>query len=843
VKLGSHVAIIDLESATLSGEGEWSSTILSDKIAGISQKVASSMLPPEVIGKIDLSENSIDLQKHEIYWGHVHDDAIDLDLLNPDDIRAISRAIKSLQDQIEVLKSSRSSSSANIRSSLNPKVDNPEDCWRDKVSEALDSISTDDLPISLSSCQTFQDFTAVWTRLKTNQILWSRIRPRLSPDGKCAYVVKFYNDMENTRKSKVELPYDIVQSSNQIDVWGFGVLLFSLCSRSTLFHQTLDGDLQGTKAYEQLHNWNSDFAKFKIKSAIKNPIAQDLLLKILTRKEERMPSMTAVLRHPFFGPWSSPAARKILEDCDDQLLIGESSSEDASSEAFSSPSDEMESILLPTANIPSPTSQESAPHFNHISMEKICKIVFARLDEIKVPTGFIILPYKLEWNDTRHIYEAPMDSRNLAKAEKIGKHLLNINTLTAKLYFWLRVKENLAEEKGKEFKAKIINWIQRAREEGSETIAEEIVSAVNHTKAFEAICIEMLDEEMNISHARAFIRDPMKAAAMLIHEEVVSLLECYEDQFMYIIDEHRGCPSLAFDALSISFHTDGTYPIKIQKEENELEEFLLPFINIAVMIATANDGLNGLARLLGLNTSAIPKEWNEGSLGLVHKQNPSVRSSIIEFATIQRVVRREFKGLHSNVYIPQSIETTRRDHDLVDTGSELNSLQAFYQRQDPLGYYTGLHRVYDSRDESLVFWTQDEDPMSFNDRLEFSDGLKSIDQLKDEIVDKNKLEEELIQLNKRLLESKERTEAKLHRRRQKKVRVVSPASIPEDNPVRETADFLIPPQEAQSSAFSGPQMKSSSLHFTTTPTITNPPCSNPEEEGNGATRTQQNFVI
>ena len=183
VKLGSHVAIIDLESATLSSEGEWSS-ILSDKIGGISQKVASAMLPPEVIERIDLSKNAGDLLNYNMYWDFIHKDAVDLDLLNPDDIHAISRTIKSLQDQIEALKSSQSTSFANIRTSLNPNSNNPEEVWRAKVSRCLDNISINDLPLSLSSCQTFEDFVSVWARLKTNHILWSRLRPRFSSDAK-----------------------------------------------------------------------------------------------------------------------------------------------------------------------------------------------------------------------------------------------------------------------------------------------------------------------------------------------------------------------------------------------------------------------------------------------------------------------------------------------------------------------------------------------------------------------------------------------------------------------------------------------------------------------------------
>ena len=456
VKFGPHVALIDLDSATLSEKKEMAS-ILSDKIAGISQKFASAVLPPEMIARIDLKNNLSDLRKCEKYWEQVRNDAIDLNLLNADDIHSMSKVLKTLSEEVQTFM--KTSSAADIiRSSLKPRVENPTVRWRDKISRCLQGISINDLPASLSNCPTLQDFKEVWKRLKQNSILWERIRPRFTSDRRYAYVVKYHDDSNRIIPEDAQLPYDTVASSKKIDVWGFGVLLFHLCSRSPLFHQTLDGDLHDANAYEKLHKWDENDAKHAVRSSIKNPLAKNLLLKILTREEERMESIDTVLDHPFFGPWSSQAAQKILQEHEEVLLkIEESFDLDISVESEDSPTTD-ESFFQPEIPIGMPSPKPS-PRFDKISMEKNCKIIFERSGAIKVPTGFIVLPYALKWNEGSRLYEAPSDSQTSQLVERIGKHLLDINTYTSKLSFWLRVKESLVDD-GKGFETKIITWIQ-----------------------------------------------------------------------------------------------------------------------------------------------------------------------------------------------------------------------------------------------------------------------------------------------------------------------------------------------------------------------------------------------
>ena len=296
---------------------------------------------------------------------------------------------------------------------------------------------------------------------------------------------------------------------------------------------------------------------------------------------------------------------------------------------------------------------------------------------------------------------------------------------------------------------------------------------------FVPICIEMLDEDMSISQARNFIRDPLKAAVMLVQERTRSLLECYGDQYMYLIDEHRGSPFMPTDCLSIAFESDNIYPIKLNEEEQELRNVLLPFIHIAVMTMTANDGLDGLARLLGITASQIPSSWKKCTLGLIHNQEASAKSSIIEFATLQRIMRKKRDDPDfDRTPQPQSIDSSL-NQEVPEEGAELKSLEAFYQRHDSLGFYAGLHRQVESKDRKLVFWTSNGDGMSITEgQTRFPDDLSlGDDSLQIEIVEKKKMEKDFVELDKRLTMIKQETDEKIRRKKERKARKSSQQTL------------------------------------------------------------------
>ena len=320
MRIGSHIGLIDFKSATLFKSKE--DSILSDKCAGVSQQISSGVLPPELIARINLSTEKVQIQQYENHWKNISNDSIDFNLLNSDDIHTISSLLESFQNQDKLLNRSHGTLGSLVRKLYTPSMNSDiisEEDWREQLSEALQDISVDDLPDSLAECETIEELRIVWDHLKANAQIWDKVRPRITKDGRFAYVVKYYNDTDIMNKCD-DLPYDLIPSSCMTDIWAFGLLVFSMCSQSSLFHTTIDGQLHNTEAYEELYDWNYETARQNISASIKDPLAQDLLLKLLVPVDKRISTMDEVLQHPFFGPSSSIEAHNILEEYEERKL-------------------------------------------------------------------------------------------------------------------------------------------------------------------------------------------------------------------------------------------------------------------------------------------------------------------------------------------------------------------------------------------------------------------------------------------------------------------------------------------------------------------------------------------
>merc|ERR1712151_1334789 len=114
--------------------------------------------------------------------------------------------------------------------------------------------------------------------------------------------------------------------------------------------------------------------------------------------------------------------------------------------------------------------------------------------------------------------------------------------------------------------------------------------------------------------------------------------------YLYLVDEYSGLPH-------VSRHDNSTqesiYPIQIRTESRGiLEGTFLPFVNLTVMSILSQHGILGVAKLMGLPTSlGIPDEWRDAQIGFTHAQKSDMgRSSILEFGTLQSILRRQEKS-------------------------------------------------------------------------------------------------------------------------------------------------------------------------------------------------------
>lgn len=83
----------------------------------------------------------------------------------------------------------------------------------------------------------------------------------------------------------------------------FGVILYDLLVRGSLWHADVDSNLQQPADYCKLAEWSPQAARDVIDSRVPDRWAQALLLRLLSADPSARPaSMSAVLRHPFFRP-------------------------------------------------------------------------------------------------------------------------------------------------------------------------------------------------------------------------------------------------------------------------------------------------------------------------------------------------------------------------------------------------------------------------------------------------------------------------------------------------------------------------------------------------------------
>ena len=738
VRIRSKLAFIDLSSAIITSQnGDITSSLMKNKFGRISQDFKSAILPPEMIFKIDLKENKTQLLQYETYWKHLSSDAITMKSLTPNDVKAIDDILCSLLSRSNSegtdvghetpLRNSMSASQLNI------KYTDKED-WQTILSRSLTNITFDDMPESLSTCKSMMDFLNAWERMKRNSKLWAKIRPRLSSGGQFAYVIKCFDDT-GTLLDHDTLPYDHIMATEKIDLWAFGVLLLTMSSGGSLFHQNQDGHLANTWSFEELYNWGEKVAKEKIQSVIDDPVIQDLLIKLLAPENERLSSMKQVLKHPFFDSSSEMEIQKIVKRYDEEKVRKDT--------------------------IQQTTTQNSKEKRALNSMEKTCKIVFDRLDHIMIPTCFIILPYKIERTTTAEKIELKTGHQRFL-AERIGFHLLNINAATAKLMFWLKVKESLSKENGKVFKAKIISWINRARNESSSLIAKEIIADLGQNANYEGICVEMLDEAMDISKAAEFMKDPVGAARSTIFQHTSDLLDCYTEQYLYVIDEYDGIPVLDLKEL---------YPIKID-DAKIVRNVMMPFINMSIMSVVATFGMEGVAKLVGL--TEIPDSWIKCSLGLIQQDSSMYDGgSILDFAILQELLRKRdlqtglsFRSIASSAE-EEKVQQSYLNDNLVE-GLELLQLEIFFNEHDAMGSYAGLHRYYEDEDNSVIIWTRNlkgyysQCQDSGNDDIQT---IERLNELQQEIVKKKRVEGEIMILLAKIKDMKIKAEKKLAAKR------------------------------------------------------------------------------
>ena len=134
--------------------------------------------------------------------------------------------------------------------------------------------------------------------------LWDKIKPKPCATSRMSYVVKtFLVDPESPLEPKEvsRLPYELIQASPAVDLWGLGCIVYLLITGKTLEQVSRDDDLTDGASMERIFRWNDDAMHRKL-AAVVDPTARDLIAKLLQVDPAKRIAAAEALEHPYFHP-------------------------------------------------------------------------------------------------------------------------------------------------------------------------------------------------------------------------------------------------------------------------------------------------------------------------------------------------------------------------------------------------------------------------------------------------------------------------------------------------------------------------------------------------------------
>mmetsp|Transcript_10337 Transcript_10337/g.30241 ORF Transcript_10337/g.30241 Transcript_10337/m.30241 type:complete len:1951 (+) Transcript_10337:118-5970(+) len=479
--------------------------------------------------------------------------------------------------------------------------------------------------------------------------------PYVDPSTGCSYVVRCHFVLSEEDKSMgaqlPELPYMLVQTKESVDLWCLGLLLYTLCSGGRpLFPVNIKSGL--LLDYQGIVNWNMDCARSCIYENVENPVAQDLLLKLLAPFDERS-NLTAesVLSHPYFSSNNSQLRQRIIEN--------------SINERATHLRNRTKDITLKYENnwLASRSVKINCWNFDmlktfHFSSSEIVRKMIGQKNSM--PSSFIILPYKLS-SKNKKAKLSPTTKKDVERAERMGVSMISL----AKALFFGSCVEETIKKTSSEQKWDAVTLLKSANlpaPEAYEDLKEEFCKvAADHIEAFRA--------------------DPRVVVKQLIERRYLEIRAIFKDAgraFVYLVDEFIGIPLVG------SAHVP--YPLEIAESsvDSSLSK-ILPFMHCCSLVARGTSGgITGIVRLIfEAAFPHVPPSWNQAASGLIHPLD-------------EDFIKRETMLLHR---ILSSLHSPRARRSL---GDDLSAIKSMCTKTDIRGEFANLHRVQ-CADSSL--WT------------------------------------------------------------------------------------------------------------------------------------------
>lgn len=231
--------------------------------------------------------------------------------------------------------------------------------------------------------------------------LWHKIKPKSCTTGSktYSYVVKTFESevlSEHAEKKVVQprnledLPYKLVKMVPQLDMWSFGVVLYTLCSGKTLFPVNRDDDLTNGSSFKAMLEWENEDVANEICRYVTNARAKDLLMKLLkVNPSDRPRTMKEVLQHPFFASNETESSTSITSKQNKEILA-----------ALRAIDERTKRIETRTKNIEKSTLElkDLSVGLSHqmLQTQKVLLKGIFEATEVKSPSCFVIVPKQLD---------------------------------------------------------------------------------------------------------------------------------------------------------------------------------------------------------------------------------------------------------------------------------------------------------------------------------------------------------------------------------------------------------------------------------------------------------------
>jgi serine/threonine protein kinase len=382
------------------------------------------------------------------------------------------------------------------------------------------------------------------------------------------------------------LPYSLVTSSEAVDIWAFGLLLFELCAGRPLL--PIDSRTGRLLDYKLLEGWNTEMAESLVFEHVSDPIAQDLLLMLLSPVDIRSRlTMTEVMNHAFFqraGLQRYTQSRAIIEKRREDTAIHKRNLRNKLYETSE------EAWINPRTYTVSCWDFNILPRFA-VSPCEIVKTMMGRKTDMTQPCSFVALPYKL--CRSRSSLLTPKTRKDIEKAEALGASLLG---LSKACHFAFVLKKATLSSVSYE----VAKWTS------TELFGIMDLSPVHFGDVQTELAI------MAAKHVESFRHNPMSVAIKVVQARLQKVLELYKDSeiFVYHVDEYRCLPLV-----------EHPYIVQVGDDRRRelLERCILPMQLACVYSRGVFGDAGGLVKLIfEAAYPHAPQSWVEASAGLSH---------------------------------------------------------------------------------------------------------------------------------------------------------------------------------------------------------------------------------